>query len=160
MIIVYEPEGSEPQTFDAGRGKLRASEIQIIERTADARWPDIKEGVANGDIHAMRVVVYAIRRRTEPSLRLADFDPFEGELYSRLDAREVRAYAESLFAQYGDNPDDLAEAFDELRDVAFDREAAETAIADVTAPKDPAPAPEPLPVHEYRELETASPSGA
>ena len=143
MIIVYEPEGSEPQPFDAGRGKLRASEIQIIERTADARWPDIKEGVKAGDIHAMRVVVYAIRRRTEPSLRLVDFDPFEGELYSRLDANEVRAYAEALFEEYHENPDDLAAAFDELRDVAFDREDVEKAIADVTAPKAPAPAPEP-----------------
>jgi hypothetical protein len=157
VIIVYEPEGCERQTFDAGRGKLRASEIQIIERTADARWPDIKEGVANGDIHAMRVVVYAIRRRSEPALRLADFDPFEGELYSRLDAREVRAYAETLFEQYRENPKDLAEAFDELRDSAFDREAADTAIADVTAPKDPAPVREPEVLNEA-EPEAASPS--
>ncbi|GLP71037.1 hypothetical protein TUSST3_76570 [Streptomyces sp. TUS-ST3] len=156
MIIVYEPEGSERQTFNAGRGKLRASEIQIIERTADARWPDIKEGVGRGDIHAMRVVVWAIRKRTEPALRFGDFDPFEGELYSRLDAGEVRAYAESLFEQYRENPDDLAEAFDELRDVAFDREDAEKAIADVTAPKDPAPAPEPEPLPEA--TEPASPS--
>lgn len=144
MIIVYEPEGSEPQPFDAGRGKLRASEIQIIERTADARWPDIKEGVKAGDIHAMRVVVWAIRKRTEPGLRFGDFDPFEGELRSRLDAREVKAYAEALFDEYHENPDDLADAFNELRDVAFDREDAETAIADVTAPKDPAPEPEPM----------------
>jgi hypothetical protein len=160
VIIVFEPEGSEPQPFDAGRGKLRASEIQVIERTADARWPDIKEGVANGDIHAMRVVVWAIRKRTEPTLRFGDFDPFEGELYSRLDAREVRDYAETLFETHQNNPDDLAEAFEQLRDVAFDREDADVTIADVTAPKDLAPAPEPLPVHEYRELETASPSGA
>lgn len=154
MIIVYEPEGSEPQSFDAGRGKLRASEIQIIERTADARWPDIKDGVRAGDIHALRVVVWAIRKRTEPALRFGDFDPFEGELRSRLDAHEVKAYAEAMFEEYRENPDDLAEAFDELRDVAFDREYAEIAIADVTAPKDPASAPEP----ETPPTEAASPS--
>ncbi|MFF0080216.1 hypothetical protein ACFYR1_11020 [Streptomyces canus] len=154
MIIVYEPEGCEPQSFDAGRGKLRASEIQIIERTADARWPDIKEGVKAGDIHALRVVVWAIRKRTEPALRFGDFDPFEGELRSRLDAREVKAYAEALFEEYHENPDDLAEAFNELRDVAFDREDVEKAIADVAAPKDPAPEPEP----EMLPAEAASPS--
>ncbi|MFK4100812.1 hypothetical protein ACI2L1_12195 [Streptomyces sp. NPDC019531] len=161
MIIIYEPEGSEPQPFDAGRGKLRASEIQIIERTADARWPDIKEAAAEGSIHAMRVIVWAIRKRSEPTLRFADFDPFEGELRSRLDAREVRAYAEDILKEYGENPDDLAAAFDELRDAAYDREDTDAAIADVTAPKDPAPAPEPesLPVHAYKELETVSPSG-
>lgn len=156
MIIVYEPEGSEKLPFDAGRGKLRASEIQIIERTADARWPDLKEGVANGDIHAMRVVVWAIRKRTEPGLRFGDFDPFEGELYSRLDAREVRDYAETLFETHQNDPDDLAEAFEQLLDVAFDREAANAAIADVTAPKDTAPAPEPEPLPEG--TEAASPS--
>lgn len=158
MIIVYAPEGGEEQTFDVGLGKFRASEIQIIERTADARWSDIKEAAVEGDIHALRVIVWAIRRRSEPKLRFHDFDPFEGELRARLDAREVRLYAENLFEKYGDNPDDLAEAFGELRDVAFDREAAETAIADVTAPKDPAPAPEPeqLPQEAEPELETAS----
>jgi hypothetical protein len=156
VIIVYEPEGSEPQSFDAGRGKLRASQIQIIERTADARWSDIKEGVRAGDIHALRVVVWALRKRSEPTLKFGDFDPFEGELRSRLDAREVKAYAEALFEEYRENPDDLAEAFDELRDVAFDRADAEAAIADVTAPKDPAPAPEPEPLPEG--TEAASPS--
>jgi hypothetical protein len=153
VIIVYEPEGSEPQHFDVGRNRMRASEIQVIERTADARWPDIKEGIKQGDIHALRVVVWALRKRSEPTLRFHDFDPFEGELRPRLDAEEVRGYAEALFEEYGEKPDDLAEAFDELREVAFDREAAEQAIADVTAPKDPAPTPEPL-----TETEAASPS--
>ena len=158
MIIIYEPEGCEPQSFNAGRGKLRASQIQLIERTADARWSDIKEGVRAGDIHALRVVVWAIRKGTEPTLKFGDFDPFEGELRSRLDAREVRAYAEAMFEEYRENPDDLAEAFDELRDVAFDRADADAAIADVTAPKGPAPAPEPEP--EPMTPEEASPSDA
>jgi len=154
VIIIYTPEGSEEQTFDVGRGKLRASEIQIIERTADARWGDIKEAAAEGDIHSMRVIVWAIRKRTEPALRFGDFDPFEGELRSRLDAAEVQSYAEYLLGKYGEDPDELAEAFNELRDVAFDREAADAAIADVTAPKDPAPAPEP------ETTNAASPNGA
>lgn len=145
MIIIYAPEGGEEQTFDVGRGKLRASEIQIIERTADARWGDIKEAAAEGNIHSMRVIVWAIRKRTEPALHFRDFDPFEGELRARLDADEVRSYAVYLLGKYGEDPDELAEAFDELRDVAYKREDAETAIADVTAPKDPAPAPEPTP---------------
>lgn len=143
MIILYTPEGGEPQQLDAGR--LRASEIQIIERTADSRWQDIKEAMKEGDINALRTVAWVVKKRTEPSLRYGDFDPFEDELSVRLDDREVRGYAERIFAKYGDNPEDLAEAFDELRDAAFDREACEQAIADVTAPKDPAAEPEPIP---------------
>lgn len=141
MIIVYTPEGGEPQRFDAGR--LRASEIQIIERTADAAWRDVRDGVQEGAIGAMRVVAYVIQKRTNPTLKLSEFDPFEGELVARLDAREVRDYAEQIFAKYGDEPEDLAEAFGELRDVAADAETCEEIIADVTAPKAPEPAPEP-----------------
>lgn len=144
MIIIYSPEGTEPEHFDAGR--MRASEIQIIERTADARWDDIREAMSDGDINAMRVVAWAVKKRTEPALRYSDFDPWEGELRVRLDGREVHAYAERIVAKYGDNPDDLAAAFDELRDSAADPEVAEKAIADVTAPKDPAPAEEPEPL--------------
>jgi hypothetical protein len=140
LIIEYTPEGGEPQRFDAGR--LRASEIQVIERTADGRWADIKEAMSEGDVNALRTVAWVIKKRQEPSLRFGAFDPFEDELRVRLDAREVRAYAERIFDKYGSDPDDLAAAFEELRDVAADSEACETAIADVTAPKDPEPVEE------------------
>lgn len=138
MIIQYTPEGGEMRSFDAGR--LRASEIQAVERTADGRWADLKEAMSEGDINAMRVVAWIIQRRTHAALRYGDFDPFEGELRVRLDARETRAYAHGIFEKYGHNPEELAEAFDELRDATADREACEQAIADVTAPKDPVPA--------------------
>jgi hypothetical protein len=143
VIIIYAPQDGAEQTFDVGPGRLRASEIQVIERTAGARWDDIKQAMGEGDLNAMRTVVWALLRREQPALRFAEFDPFEGELRSRLDEREGRAYAERLHDKYRDNPEDLAAAFNELRDVVFDREALEVAIADVTAPKDSAPA-EPL----------------
>ncbi|MGI5436156.1 hypothetical protein ACQEV4_01240 [Streptomyces shenzhenensis] len=146
MIIEYTNDGGEPQRFDAGR--LRASEIQVIERTADGRWNDIKALLPDGDINAMRTVAWVIKKRLEPTLRFADFDPFEDELRVLLDAEEVRGYAEGIVAKYGANPEELAEAFDELRDVAADREACEQAIADATAPKDPAPTPAPEPQTE------------
>lgn len=149
MIITYSPDGAEPQHFDAGR--MKASEIQIIERTADERWDAIREAMSQGEINALRTVAWVIKKRAEPTLRFGDFDPWEGELRVRLDAREVRAYAERILAKYGTDPEQLAEAFDELRDSAFDRADADTAIADVTAPKDPAPAEEPEPLPEATE---------
>ena len=145
MIIKYTPADGEPQTFDVGR--LRASEIQIVERTADRSWVELKDAMGNGDVNAMRVAAWVVRKRTEPSLRFGDFDPWEDELRAFLDARETRAFAEKLFAKYGADPAELAEAFDELRDAAADLEVCEQAIADVTAPKDPAP-PEPEPQAE------------
>lgn len=138
MIIEYTPEGGETERFDAAR--LRASEIQVVERTADRRWSEIREGMGEGDVTAMRTVAWVIKKRANQDLRYAQFDPFENELRIRLDASEVRGFAEEILKRYGDNPDDLAEAFNELRDAAADREACEAVIADVMAPKDPAPA--------------------
>ncbi|MEU5077106.1 hypothetical protein AB0G76_36990 [Streptomyces asoensis] len=150
MIIQYQPEGGELQRLDAGR--LRASEIQIIERTADGRWAEIKEAMGEGDINALRTVAWALLRRSQPSLRYGEFDPWEGELRARLDKREVAAYAHRILEAYRDQPEDLAEAFDELRGAADDPETAEAAIADVTDPKgQDTPEPEPEP--------TASPTG-
>ncbi|MEV7240460.1 hypothetical protein AB0N92_04240 [Streptomyces sp. NPDC093248] len=138
MIIIHSPEGGESQRFDAGR--LRASEIQVIERTADGRWADIRAAARDGDINALRVIAWVIKKRTEPALRYADFDPYEDELRARLDEREVRAYAEAILEEYRTNPDDLAEAFAELHEAAADPEKVDAVIAEVTAPKDPAPA--------------------
>ncbi|MFE7444562.1 hypothetical protein ACFU7X_29405 [Streptomyces chartreusis] len=153
MIITYTPEGGEPQHFDASR--LRASEIQVIERTADAHWKEIKLAVGDGDVNAMRTVAWAIKKRQEPALRIAEFDPWEDELRVRLDGREVRSYATRFVEKYGDRPEDLADAFAELRELAFDREDCESAIADATAPKDQASAdPEPAPQPEQAEQES------
>lgn len=157
MIIIHAPEGGTEERLDAGR--LRASEIQIAERTADRPWPEIKQGLGDGDISALRVVGWVIKKRAEPTLRFGDFDPWEGEIRSRLDAREVRLYAERIFEKYRADPQ-LTEAFDELRDSAADPEVCEQIIADVTAPKDPA-VPEPASEPEQLPDESpASPSGA
>ncbi|GKQ34596.1 hypothetical protein [Streptomyces sp. A012304] len=158
MIILYKPEGGTEEALDAGR--LRASEIQTIERTADDRWDLIKERMRQGDVNALRTVAWAIKRRTHAALRYGDFDPYEDELVVRLDDREVAVYAAGLFEKYRDT-EDLDAAFDELRDVAFNREAADRAIADVTAPKDPAPEkplpePEPIPAQDTEASPTAS----
>jgi hypothetical protein len=142
LIIKYTPADGEAQTFDVGR--LRASEIQIVERTADRSWAALKDAMGDGDVNAMRVAAWVVMKRTEPSLRFGDFDPWEDEMRAFLDARETRAFAQKLYAKYGADPQELAEAFDELRDATADIEGCEQAIADVTAPKDPAPdEPEP-----------------
>jgi hypothetical protein len=155
LIIIHTPDGGTEERLDAGR--LRASEIQVVERTADRTWADIKQGIGDGDISALRVVGWVIKKRAEPALRFGDFDPWEGEIRSRLDAREVRIYAERIFEKYRADPQ-LADAFDELRDSAADLEACEQIIADVSAPKDPAP-PEPAPEPELLPEESpASPS--
>lgn len=131
MIIVYTPEGGEPQNLNAGR--LRTSEIQIIERTADRAWDALRDGLKDGDVTATRTVAWVIKKREDPSLRFAQFDPYEDELAVKLDDREVGNFAEALMKVYGDEPEKLAGAWEELRDVAFNRDAADAAITEQTA---------------------------
>ncbi|MFJ8555313.1 hypothetical protein [Streptomyces sp. NPDC093676] len=137
MIILYTPDGGETQHLDAGR--LRASEIQIIERTADAHWRDIQNGMKDGDINAVRAVAFVIKKRTEPSLRLAAFDPFEDELQVKLDLRETRGYIQWALEKYGSDPEALEGAYEEIRDACIDPDAFDGIVAEETAPKDPAP---------------------
>ncbi|MEU6490394.1 hypothetical protein ABZ890_08370 [Streptomyces sp. NPDC046984] len=143
MIILYTPEGGETQHLDAGR--LRASEIQIIERTADARWQDVQQGMKNGDINAVRSVAFVIKKRTEPSLRLAAFDPFEDEVQVKLDLRETRGYIQWALGRYASDPEGLEGAYEEIRDASIDPDAFDKILTEETAPKDPAPQPEPEP---------------
>jgi len=140
VIIEYTPEGGEAEVLDAGR--MRASEVQIIERTADMKWSAIKRGLQSGDVTSVRTVGWALKKRTDPTLRLADFDPFDDELQVFYDRREVENLATEMFAELADKPEQLAEAWDELREAAYDKDACETAIKEAQAPKDPAPAQE------------------
>lgn len=138
MILFYSNDGGSTQRLDASR--MRASEIQVIERTADGRWDDIRAAALEGEINAMRVIAWAVLKRATPTLRFGDFDPYEGDLRARLDDREMRVFAEQIYAKYGANPDELAEAIAELRDSAADPDTVDAAMADLMAPKDPAPA--------------------
>lgn len=156
MIIIYTPEGAERQHFDVGR--LKTSEIQIIERTDGRRWGAIKDAMGNGDATAMRIGAWIVKKRQEPSLRFSAFDPWEDELRASLDRRECGAYAQQLLDKFGDDPETLAEAWEELRTSAFDPADADAAIADVTAPKDLAPPAEPEPQPELLPEETESSS--
>ncbi|WP_425832561.1 hypothetical protein [Streptomyces fractus] len=140
MFIFYTPEGGETEELNARR--LRTSEVQIIERTADMKWDEVRRGLRMGDVTSLRTVAWVLKKRAEPSLRLTAFDPFEDELQVKLDADEVVEFAADVMEVFGDKPDSLAGAFDELRDAAYDREACELAIKEAQAPKDPAPAQE------------------
>ncbi|MFI1524929.1 hypothetical protein [Streptomyces griseus] len=130
MIIVYTPEGGEPERLDAGR--LRASEIQIAERTADRPWDVLKAGLLNADVTSVRTLAWVIKKRADPSLRFSAFDPFEDELRVRLDARETHRYAKELFERYGHDPVELDGAWAELREGADDPAVADAAIKEQT----------------------------
>jgi hypothetical protein len=90
----------------------------------------------------VRTVGWALKKRAQPSLRLSEFDPFEDELRVYLDAREVESFATEMYAEWRDQPEELAAAWDELREAAYDKDACELAIKQAEElPKDPGPVP-------------------
>ncbi|MFD6684181.1 hypothetical protein [Micromonospora parva] len=132
MIIVYTPEGDEEQKLDAGR--LRTSEIQIVERTTGMVWPDIRTGLQTGSVTAIRAVAWVLLKRTRPSIAFDEFNPFEDELAVRLDQREVEAFAKIFVSELEDKPDELQAAMAELQGVALDEEHAAKVIAEAQEP--------------------------
>ncbi|MBK3542532.1 hypothetical protein [Streptomyces sp. MBT60] len=154
MIVVYTPAGGEPEQYDAK--SLLTSEASIVARTVDMKWPEIKAGLLDEDLDAMRGVVWVLKKRAEPTLRFGEFDPGVDEMVTRYDKDEAEAWFDAAFHLVGVDPETTVER------VAIGlREAAPDAVADVehalgyiekrraeveveeAAGKDPEPEPQP-----------------
>jgi hypothetical protein len=134
VIIVYTPADGEPEHFDVR--SLKVSEVSIVSRTVDMRWPAIKEGLADEDLDAMRGVAWVIKKRTNPSLRFGEFDPGVDEMVTRLDKTEVENYVTEAVAIATQDPDvtgeQIAHALRDLPPAAFDPEHAQRVIEEKT----------------------------
>lgn len=149
MIIVYTPADGEPEHYDART--LKVSEVSIVSRTVDMRWPEIKQGLADDDLDAMRGIVWVLKKRSQPSLRFGEFDPGVDEMVTRLDKTEVEEYVAGAVALARQDPsvtsEDIAGALAQLPAAAVDPEHAERIIREMTEdPKDSAaPGPDSVP---------------
>jgi hypothetical protein len=134
LIIVYTPAGGEPEHYDVR--SLKVSEVSIVSRTIDMRWPVIKEGLTEDDLDAMRGIVWVIKKRTNPSLRFGEFDPGVDEMVTRLDKTEVENYVREAVAIATQDPDvtgeQIAHALRELPPAALDPEHAQRVISEMT----------------------------
>jgi hypothetical protein len=138
VIIVYTPAGGEPEHYDVR--SLKVSEVSIVSRTIDQKWPVIKEGLAEDDLDAMRGIVWVIKKRSQPSLRFGDFDPGVDEMVTRLDKTEVENYVAEAVAIATQDPDvtgeQIAHALRHLPPAALDPEHAQRVIEETAeAPK-------------------------
>lgn len=144
MIIVYTPEGGEPEQYDARA--LKVSEASIVQRTIDQKWGEVKQGLAEDDLDAMRAIVWVLKKRTNPSLRFAEVDPGVDEMVTRFDREEATNYVTNVVASLtadGDaTKEDVARLLQNLPDMCIDAEHAEALLAKMTAEGPKAPASE------------------
>ncbi|WP_143568802.1 hypothetical protein [Streptomyces amritsarensis] len=127
---MYRPDDDgEEQHFDMR--SVRTSEAQIVERTTDMKWGEIKLGVRDDEPTALRGIVWVLMKRGQPSLRWSEFDPPVDSLTSRFDAREVASYAAEIVKL----PEgQRAQAVAELKAYALDEALVEGALKDAAEP--------------------------
>ncbi|MFC8658449.1 hypothetical protein ACFUCT_25080 [Streptomyces parvus] len=151
MIIVYTPAGGEPEQYDART--LLASEGSIVARAIDQKWPEVKAGLVDEDLDAMRAVVWILRKRHDPTLTYAMFDPGVDEMVTRYDKTEIENWVTRAFGFMVPGSDLTAEqvaiGLSEVPNAALDREHAEAFIeqcrAEAAGGKDGTPAAPPAP---------------
>ncbi|GGU90941.1 hypothetical protein GCM10010275_29920 [Streptomyces litmocidini] len=138
---MYAPAGGEEQHFDART--MRVSEVSIVSRTIEQKWPQIQQGLADEDLDAMRGVAWVLAKRVNPSLRFGDFDPAVDELSTRMDKAEIENYVTGAVLIARQEPDITEERVRTLVEgvvlaVALDPEHAQRMIdkALAEAPKD------------------------
>ncbi|MFI6103158.1 hypothetical protein [Streptomyces sp. NPDC051310] len=109
MIVIYTPQGGEPEHYDART--LLVSEASIVSRTIDKKWGEIKTGLEQEDLDAMRGVVWVLKKRTQPALRWGEFDPGVEDMVARMDDKEIRAWLEGALTIRAQEPEITDEEF-------------------------------------------------
>lgn len=164
MIIIYTPADGEPEEYDAR--SLKVSEASLVQNTIGMKWAEISKGLEVEDLDAMRGIVWVLKRRGNPNLRIGDVDPGVDEMVTRWSRREVTDYVEEAFRIADTNPEatreDIALALVELPRAAADPEHAKQLIAEMTkAPKDqPEEAPAVAPLAEAGGSSSPSPTSS
>lgn len=149
MIIVYTPAGGAPEHYDVKT--LKVSEASVVSRSVDMKWGEIKESLGEDDLDAMRGIVWVLKKRAQPSLRLGDFDPGIDEMVTRFDQQEAINYVDAAFSVLDADSEitreDVGRALAKLPDICADPEHARALVAArVAGPKeqpDPEAAPGP-----------------
>ncbi|MFD9047689.1 hypothetical protein [Streptomyces zaomyceticus] len=141
MIIVHTPADGEVERFDFR--SIRTSEASIITRllSADLSWQQVKARAGDGDPDILRAAAFVIKKRTNPSLRIDDFDPVADELQAKMDHKEIDVWAELATERLAtfDGPIEAAEpALNVVLDDADDIDYAKATIQRVLAGKFPA----------------------
>lgn len=122
MFVTYTPENpvdgdAQEWVFDPGR--VRASEGQVILREfGQNSWDLFVQGVQGNDLHARRVLLWHLLRRTHPLVRFADTPDFYAD-------EMVVSFSSVELAAMGDRLDAVPAAQREMARAMYDTELAE-----------------------------------
>jgi hypothetical protein len=112
---------------------LSALEAAAIEEAmGDTPWRAVEDRLRGQDPTAMRAVLWAFRRRTEPQLAFADFDVpgWRRRLTARIDRAEIDDVLQNLVAEALANSEDsgIDAMLPHLRKLAHDQADVDAAL--------------------------------
>lgn len=156
MIVSYKHEDGTLE--EVSSDDLSAIESAAIESATGLEWDDVERALKSQNPTAMRAVLWAFRKRGEPTLRFSAFDVagWKRRLKARLEREEILDLVETL--RKDKDKDTSDESFEEMlgymRNLAHDPADVDWAVAE-TAPKALAP-PAVVPVSETEPEESAA----
>lgn len=131
MIITYRPDGGSVERVSTD--DLSALEAAAIEEAmGDVPWRAIEDRLRGQDPTAMRAVLWAFRRRTEPGLEFAEFDVpgWRHRLSAKIERAEIDEVLNNLVAEALAKSEDSAidSVLPFLRRLAHDRSDIDAAL--------------------------------
>lgn len=137
MIVSYRHEDGTVE--EVSTDDLSAIESSVIESATGMEWDDVDTALRQQAPTAMRAVLWAFRKRQQPTLRFSDFDlpGWKRRTKARLEYPEILDMVEALVK----NPESTDEVVERMtgfmRVMAHDRDDVDKAFEEM-APKAPA----------------------
>jgi hypothetical protein len=134
VIVTYTPADAPVEAYSTD--DLSAIESAAIESVTGSEWSEVEDSLKGQKPTAMRAVLWAFRKRQEPTLRFSEFDVpgWKRRLKARLAREEVLDLVEALVVSKDATPEYVEGMLAHMRTLAHDAQDVEWAVAE-TAPK-------------------------
>ena len=133
MIISYRQDDDTVETVSSE--DLSAVESAAIESVTGKDWSDIDSALRAQDPTAMRAILWAFRKRSQPTLRFSEFDVprWRRRLKARLEYEEILDLVEALRRDAADD-EEFEGLLRHMRALAHRPDDVDKAVAE-TGPK-------------------------
>lgn len=98
MIVVYSPKDGAEQSFVFDPDTWSLAEVEEVEALSGKGVPAMTMGLLSGRVGNLRPVLYVYLKRTNPSLRWKDFNPFVSECTIRSSLAEMQETRDRVLA--------------------------------------------------------------
>lgn len=100
MHVIYAPEDGDKQEWTWDPGRVKASEGQVLlSQYGEKNWDLFVQGIRQNDLHARRVLLWHLIRRTHPLVKFADVpDFYADEITVEFSAAELAELLDKVAA--------------------------------------------------------------